>query len=103
LDGRRALDLAEGILIGRRHYSVEAAFDELLTVACRHHLSVSTTAAALVALATGDSGAAGVDPSAAAAVRVEWAQLVHPSAVSSGVPVWENNASTHVPLTEVGV
>lgn len=53
LEGRRVLDLAQGILIGIRRYRTEAAFEELVTVAHEHDVSVSAVAAALLALATG--------------------------------------------------
>jgi hypothetical protein len=50
--------LAEGILIGARRYSPEAAFAELVAVAHRHDITVSAAASALVELATGASVAA---------------------------------------------
>ncbi|MBC2638229.1 ANTAR domain-containing protein [Rhodococcus wratislaviensis] len=52
-DGRETLSVAEGILIALRHCSQTEAFDELLRVAHRHHLSVLTVAHALVDLAIG--------------------------------------------------
>ncbi|MDF3312871.1 ANTAR domain-containing protein [Rhodococcus sp. T2V] len=50
-DGRETLSVAEGILIALRRCSQTEAFDELLEVAHRHHLSVLTVAHALVDLA----------------------------------------------------
>ncbi|WP_276144760.1 ANTAR domain-containing protein [Rhodococcus sp. T2V] len=50
-DGRETLSVAEGILIALRRCSPTEAFDELLRVARRHHLSVLTVAHALVDLA----------------------------------------------------
>ncbi|MFD9664395.1 ANTAR domain-containing protein [Rhodococcus sp. NPDC059968] len=50
-DGRETLSVAEGILIARRRCSQIDAFEELLRVANRHHLSVLTVAHALVDLA----------------------------------------------------
>lgn len=52
LEGRRILDLAEGVLIGLRRISAEAAFCELVAVAHRHDITVSAAAAALVEVAT---------------------------------------------------
>jgi hypothetical protein len=75
-DGRRILDLAEGVLIGLRRYPAGEAFEELISVASRHGLSVSVVAAALVALAAGDTDAAELNPAAALAVELEWSQLL---------------------------
>jgi hypothetical protein len=50
-DGRETLSVAEGILIALLRCSQTDAFDELLRVANRHHLSVLTVAHALVDLA----------------------------------------------------
>jgi hypothetical protein len=58
LEGRRGVDLAEGILIGLRRYRTRAAFAELVDVALRHGSSVSALASALVGLAIGDIDAA---------------------------------------------
>lgn len=76
LEGRRVLDLAEGVLIGLRRCQTEAAFDELITVAHRHGLSVSAAASALVALATGDGDVAESNPAAALAAQREWSGLL---------------------------
>lgn len=75
LEGRRVLDLAEGILIALRRCSVEAAFAELVEVAHRHDMNVSATAAALVNLAT-DANAADRHPVEAAVVQLEWGSLL---------------------------
>jgi hypothetical protein len=76
LQGRRLLDLAEGILIALRRYPADAAFDELVTVARRHDLSVSATAEALVQLATEDDMAGHAHPEAMSAARLEWGDLL---------------------------
>ncbi|MBV6757936.1 ANTAR domain-containing protein [Rhodococcus opacus] len=52
MDGRHTLSVAEGILMALRRYGQTDAFDELLRVAHRHHLSVLAVAHALVDLAT---------------------------------------------------
>ncbi|PBC53172.1 ANTAR domain-containing protein [Rhodococcus sp. ACS1] len=51
MDGRQTLSVAEGIVIALRRCSQTDAFEELLRVAHRHHLSVLTVAHALVDLA----------------------------------------------------
>jgi hypothetical protein len=66
MEGRRGLDLAEGILVGLRRYRPEAAFEELVDVALRHDLSVSAVASALVGLATGYIDGAESTPGTAA-------------------------------------
>src|SRR6476660_884437 len=58
-EGRRVLDLAEGILIGLRRYSSEAAFGDLVAVAYRHDITVSAAASAVVAFATGGTEVTG--------------------------------------------
>jgi hypothetical protein len=75
-EGRRGLDLAEGILIGLRRYSAEAAFDELVTVAHRHDITTSAVASALVNLATGDADATDSPPPEVAIARLEWGGLL---------------------------
>lgn len=72
-EGRRVLDLAEGILIGLRRYSPEAAFGELLAVAHRNDITVSAAAATLVGLATGFTDAADFHPEIA---QQEWGSLL---------------------------
>lgn len=72
-EGRRVLDLAQGILIGLRRYSPEAAFGELLAVAHRNDITVSAAAATLVGLATGFTDAADFD---AAIAEQEWGSLL---------------------------
>ena len=79
LDGRRILDLAEGVLMGLRRYSSSDAFEDLVRVASRHGLSVSVVAAALVALAAGDTDAAERNPAAALAADLEWSGLLNPN------------------------
>jgi glycerol uptake facilitator-like aquaporin len=75
-DGRRILDLAEGVLMGLRRYSSSDAFEELVGVASRHGLSVSVVAAALVSLAAGETDAAELNPAAALALDLQWSQLL---------------------------
>ncbi len=76
-EGRRVLDLAEGILIGLRRYSPEAAFGELLAVAHRNDITVSAAAATLVGgLATGFTDAADFHPSIA---QQEWGGSLLPA------------------------
>ncbi|MCW2690326.1 MAG: putative RNA-binding protein [Mycobacterium sp.] len=71
-DGRRVLDLAEGVLIALRRCWPDAAFDELIAVAQRHGVSVSAVASALVALATDENRAAAPNPAAAHAADQQW-------------------------------
>ena len=68
------LDLAQGILIGFRRYRPEAAFEELVTVAHQHDVSVSALAAALVAVATGTTQDSGVPGDAVAVADMAWGQ-----------------------------
>lgn len=75
-DGRRVLDLAEGILVGLHRYSAEAAFCDLVAVAHRHDITVSAAASALVALASGDADAACLHPVEVAIAQVEWGGLL---------------------------
>ncbi|MFZ2177160.1 MAG: ANTAR domain-containing protein [Rhodococcus sp. (in: high G+C Gram-positive bacteria)] len=51
-DGREVLAMAKGVLIATRGYGDAEAFDELLDVSRRHHVSVLRAAKALVDLAT---------------------------------------------------
>jgi MFS superfamily sulfate permease-like transporter len=76
-EGRRILDLAEGVLIGLRRYPADAAFAEIVSVARSYGLSVSVVAATLVAVATGDTDGATTHP-AAVAVDLAWSQLLTP-------------------------
>ncbi|RYF58239.1 MAG: ANTAR domain-containing protein [Comamonadaceae bacterium] len=71
----RALDTAEGVLIGIRRIGTANAFDELVTAARRHGVSVFTLAEALVALA-GENELP--EPTAARAARAEWGALFWP-------------------------
>jgi hypothetical protein len=77
LQPRRALDLAQGVLVGLRRCTTEAAFDELVTVAHKHGVSVSAVAAALVTLATRTDPEAESDRAAAAVAHLAWGDLVH--------------------------
>jgi len=83
LEGRRVLDLAEGILIGLRRYSTEAAFGELVAVAHRHDITVSAAASALVELATGVTDTGEFTPLALAIAQHEWGSLLPATAGST--------------------
>ncbi|MDT5077278.1 MAG: hypothetical protein QOJ80_1915 [Mycobacterium sp.] len=76
LQPRRALDLAQGILIGLRRCTTEAAFDELVAVAHKHGVSVSTVAAALVTLTTRTADDSDADTDALAVAELAWGRLV---------------------------
>jgi hypothetical protein len=52
---RKVIDVAVGILVGLRGCSERQAFDELATVVHQTGIGLSSTATALVALATGES------------------------------------------------
>lgn len=75
-EGRRVLDLAEGILVGLRRCSAEAAFHELLAVANRHGVPVSAAASALVEHATGAADAAATNSAGVAFACLEWGNLL---------------------------
>lgn len=71
-DGRELLATAKGILIAARGCSDAQAFDELLDVSRRHHLTVIGAARSLVDLAAGPAPRRRSD-----AVRFdEWEQLI---------------------------
>lgn len=77
MQGRRVLDLAEGILVGIRRCRPEDAFNEFLDVAKQYDLSVFTVTSALVALATrDDTGAAPPNTGAALAAARQWGELL---------------------------
>ncbi|AWK71731.1 MULTISPECIES: ANTAR domain-containing protein [Rhodococcus] len=84
-DGRELLATAKGILIAARRCSDAQAFDELLDVSRRHHLTVLGAARSLVDLAAGSAP----HRRTADAVRFdEWEQLLaqlpsHPHAHAS--------------------
>ena len=71
----RALDTAEGVLIGLRRIPATDAFDELVSAARRHGMSVFTLAEALVALASGNEC---TEPATARAAHAEWGALFRP-------------------------
>ena len=71
----RALHTAEGVLIGIRRIGTADAFDELVSAARRHGVSVFALAEALVALASGNDLPG---PAAARAARTEWGALFSP-------------------------
>jgi hypothetical protein len=70
------LDLAEGVLVGVRRYTPEAAFSELVAVAHRQNITVSAAATALVALATGDTEATKVNPMDVEIAQDAWGSLI---------------------------
>jgi hypothetical protein len=76
LQARRSLDLAQGILIGLRRCTTEAAFDELVTVAHKHSVSVSAVASALVTMATETADETDSDRDALAVAHVAWGDLI---------------------------
>jgi len=71
--GVRALDRAEGILVGLRRCRVESAFDEIIGVSQQHVLPVLRVARALVELA---EGRAPSDLDAAEVARRHWGDLL---------------------------
>ena len=78
--GVRILDIAEGVLLGLRHGSIEDSFTELIGVARRYSLSPFVLADALVAAASGHDGRRAADSEAALIVELEWGQLMRRSA-----------------------
>jgi hypothetical protein len=76
LQARRSLDLAQGILIGLRRCTTEGAFDELVTVAHKHSVSVSALASALVTLGTGTVDERESDRDALAVAHLAWGDLI---------------------------
>lgn len=84
LEGRRVLDLAEGILIGLRRYSIEHAFEELVDVAFRHDMSVTAAAAALVDLASAGTDNPETQSLALSVAQREWRDLL---IATSGQPL----------------
>jgi hypothetical protein len=75
-EGRRVLDLAEGILIALRRYSAAAAFNELLTVAHRNAVSISVVASALVDLAARDGDAVETPSVESTIAQLEWGGML---------------------------
>ena len=82
MESRRILDTAQGILIGLRRCSSDAAFHELLGTAQRHGLPVFPMAWALVHLAGGGEKSQTFS-AAQSAARHEWGQLFAPSTAST--------------------
>jgi ANTAR domain len=83
LQGRRILDKAEGILIGLRRCSSQAAFEELLGAAQRHGIPVFNLAWALVHLASDRHKPPQHLHSAHSAAHREWAGLLTVPAAST--------------------
>jgi hypothetical protein len=67
------LDRAEGILLGLRRCSIDAAFNEIVEVSRRHGVPALRVSRALVKLAEGRDPD---DADAAAVARQEWSSLL---------------------------
>ncbi|OAN39910.1 ANTAR domain-containing protein [Mycolicibacterium iranicum] len=74
-EGRRTIDLAQGILIGRRRCSPHAAFTELLAVSRRHDITLTAAAEALVDLAVGIHDSVGQTSVQSVVAELEWGGL----------------------------
>jgi hypothetical protein len=76
LHGRRALDIAEGILIGLRRCDPNAAYHELLDAANRQSVGLMALSAALVELASNqDPTPIHLEGPAHSAAYCEWRDL----------------------------
>ncbi|MDA2891189.1 ANTAR domain-containing protein [Mycolicibacterium sp. BiH015] len=75
IEGRRTIDLAQGILIGQRRCSPSAAFAELLAVSRRHHITLTAAAEALVDLAIDVDSIARPTGMEAVIAEFEWGGL----------------------------
>jgi hypothetical protein len=72
-EGSRMFDRAEGVLVGIRRCTIDAAFEEIVGASQRHNVPAFQVACALVELAQGkDPG----NDDAAAAAREEWSDLL---------------------------
>ena len=80
----RMLNTAQGILIGVRRCSSDAAFHELLGAAQRHGFPAFPMAWALVHLAGGGAESAQTFSAAQSAARREWGQFFAPSVAPTG-------------------
>jgi hypothetical protein len=80
LHGRRDLDIAEGILIGRRRCDPNAAYHELLGAAKRQSVGLMAISSALVELASNqDPSPTHLEEPAHSAAYCEWRDLFdHP-------------------------
>jgi AmiR/NasT family two-component response regulator len=72
-EGSRILDRAEGVLVGIRRCTIDAAFEEIVGVSQRHNVPAFQIAHALVELAQGKNPG---DDDAAAVAREEWSDLL---------------------------
>lgn len=70
----RMFDVAKGVLIGARRYSLDHALTELIEVAHQHQVGVLALAQALVALAVSDVSQQ-PDEIASNAATAAWGQL----------------------------
>jgi hypothetical protein len=80
--GRRPLDLAEGIVMALRRCDSAAAFDELIGVANDHGVPLLALASALVDV-VGGAGSPVADDAVYSAVASHWGTLLAGSAVST--------------------
>lgn len=71
-NGARVLDRAEGILVGLRRCTIDAAFGEIVGASRRHSVPALKVAQALVELAEGKQPR---DADAACVARKEWFEL----------------------------
>jgi hypothetical protein len=77
LQSRRDIDTAKGVVMVLRHCSAEAAFGELVRVAQRYTVALSTVASALVDLAGGrGQGRSDTAGPAHAAAQQEWGEVL---------------------------
>ena len=67
------LDRAEGVLVGLRRCTIDAAFDEIVAASRRHNVPALRVAQALVELAEGKQPR---DADAAGVARAEWSELL---------------------------
>jgi ANTAR domain len=72
-EGSRMLDRAEGVLVGIRRCTIDAAFAEIVGVSHRHNVPAFQVARALVELAQGNDPG---DDDAAAVAAAEWSDLL---------------------------
>ena len=73
-DDSKVQQCAEGVLVGLKRCTVDAAFGEIDRVSRRHRLDIRRVAQALIRLAQGVE--AEVDSNATAVARYEWGALL---------------------------
>lgn len=74
--GSRPLDMAKGILIALRGCGPDAAFDELVDTAHRHHIPLFAMSSALIAIASGAAEPYSPDSLAQQVAQREWRDLL---------------------------